>query len=238
MQNARPCEHSRRKRREAKVEAIAGQRPEVLPPVSQHRLARAASGQLLDRLVYRLVACEGIRLLAPQRFAHRRITVPSAVESLLSTVVEAGNSQQREQTPDPEEELVFKLRRIVGRAEEEALAHIVIVQKRHEKSACLTVRTEDAALDLLAMLVHPNQRGRRGHPLRHRRQNEKKRKIQRRIDTDQVRILGRVAADETGDLLFVVEDLAVREEILLPDAQRELAHRITKRQRELRLDKL
>src|SRR5437899_11129850 len=117
MQNARPCEHSRRKRRDAKVEAIAGQWPEVLPPVSQRRLACADSGQLLDRLVYRLIACEGIRLLAPQRFAHRRITVPSPVEALLSTVLEARHSQQVEQKRDAAQELVFKLRRNVGRAE-------------------------------------------------------------------------------------------------------------------------
>src|SRR5438552_12264337 len=160
------------------------------------------------------------------------------MQPLFSPVVQTRDTLQREQTTDAQSELILKSVWRIGRAEKETFVLIMIVQKRHTTPARLTVRTDDAAFHLFAMLEHLDDSSWGDQSFRHRRQPEKEREVQRRVHADQIGFFGSMAADETRDLLLVVIHLAKSEKILLPDAERKLTHRVAKRLRKVRLDEL
>ena len=67
---------------------------------------------------------------------------------------------------------------------------------------------------------------RRQHAFDDRRQLEKERKVQRGVDARHVARIERIAADEVGDLLLAVVDLAEGEEVLLAQAERVFTDRV------------
>ena len=97
------------------------------------------------------------------------------------------------------------------------------------------MRAQNILLYLLAQVIHRHQRFRRPHPLHHRHQVVVQRIIQCRIHAHHIALRRRIAADEARDIrLFApIHHFAKREEILLPDAQRKLAHRVAKQQRQI-----
>src|SRR5262245_56283491 len=102
----------------------------------------------------------------------------SAMQPLFGSVVHTRDALQRKQTTNPQSKLVFKSPRRFGRAEEEPLALIVVIQERHEEPARLAVRTDDTALHLFAMLIHLDDFSRRDQSFRHVGQPEKTREVQ------------------------------------------------------------
>src|SRR5437868_4409762 len=92
IENSGKGEHAGRETGNTKIDAIAGDRPEVETAISQGGLACAHSRDILNGLI------EGrIRFKprpAPERFPDGRIAAP-AMEALFCAVIDAGYARQR-----------------------------------------------------------------------------------------------------------------------------------------------
>src|SRR5262249_38651021 len=81
-------------------------------------------------------------------------------------------------------------------------------------------------LDRFPLMIDVNDIGGRREALGDRRQVEEEREVQRSIDAHNVVGVAGVTADKLGDLVFAVEHFTIREEVLFPDAQPILPHRV------------
>ena len=160
------------------------------------------------------------------------------MQPLFGSVVQTRDALQCEQATNAQCKLVFKSHRRFGYAKEEPLVLVVIVEKCNEEPAGFAVRTNDSALDIFAMLEHLDDFSRRDQSFRYAGQPKKKRKVQSRVHAHQIGPLGRLAANETRDLLLVIIHLAESEEVLFADTKGEFAHRVAKHLCEIRLDEL
>ena len=69
-------------------------------------------------------------------------------------------------------------------------------------------------------------------------QRAKERKVQRRVDTDEVPAVAGVSPDELRDAFFTIEHFSIGEEVLLSDAQGIFPHGVAEGLGKLSLDKL
>ena len=195
----------------------------------------AHAGDRLQRLEERRAAVES--RTAPQRLADGFVGAVS-VEPLLRSVVHARDPLQREQAGQAERDLPIEPVRIRRILEANPLLDVVVVEKRDEEPRRVAVRAQDVPLDVLAVLVHLCQRQRAGEALDHRGQHGPQRKIERRVDADELAGIARLPSDEPGDRLLAVEDLAEREEVLLGRLERGFAHRVAEQARKIALQEL
>jgi len=204
-----------------------------LPSVAERRLFGADLGDLLDGAIQRVAHIKAVRTArgirpTPQRLADHRVIrvrrVFVAAESLLRSVIKAGDSLERVETAETQRNLIDKLH-VAGEAE--TLALIVVVQKGHKELAGLAMGRDDVLFHPFPSFKHGGHvEGCSGKPLQHIRELEEQGIVERGVHPNH-RARGRgVAPDELRDRILVVEDLAEGEEVLLPGAERELAHGI------------
>src|SRR4029077_3336858 len=188
-----------------------------------------------DGFIERVLSVKGVSRHAPKGIADREVNTAKAVQSLFGPVIEAGNASQTVKASNPHGELIVESTRFARIAEIESSVHIMIVQKGDEVARRFAMRTEQAALDILPMLKHVAYSRRRLVTFEHFREFKKQGEVQGRIDADRVLDRSCIAANELRDLLFIVEDFPECEEVLFPDAESILAHRVAENAREIPL---
>src|SRR5215475_1978440 len=214
---------------------IARERPEELSAVAERGLLSTNPRYLGDNFIEGVPPVKSVSRHAPQGFADREVNTAKAVQRLFGAVIEARDASETIKTSNPHGELIVEATRLARIAEIESSVHIMIVQKGDEVARSFAMRTEQTALDILPMLKHVAYSRRWLVAFEHFREFKKQGKVQGRIDADRVLDRSRIAANELRDLLFIVEDFPECEEVLFPDAESILAHRVTENAREIPL---
>ena len=146
------------------MDAVARKRPEIQPAVPQGRLGIANCRQLLDGGVERVTGIERSGL-PPERLAHELIAVAPPVQPLFRPVIKTRDSLKAKKNGDREDDLRIENVGTVGRGGAEPLLHVMVVEKRDEKSSSLAMAAQDVALDLFPPAEYVDHAGGRRESL-------------------------------------------------------------------------